>query len=48
VVLAIIGFLGSAWTAKRENRINFISGLLFALLVIMSIFQTFNPEYSNG
>jgi hydroxylaminobenzene mutase len=48
VVLAIIGFLGWAWTAKREKGINFISGLLFVALVIMSLFQTFNPQFSNG
>jgi hydroxylaminobenzene mutase len=48
VVLAIIGFLGWAWTAKREKSINFISALLFVALVIMSLFQTFNPEFSNG
>jgi hydroxylaminobenzene mutase len=48
VVLAIIGFLGWAWTAKKEQAINFISGLLFVVLVLISLFQTFNPEYSNG
>ena len=48
VVLAIIGFLGWAWTTKREKSINFISGFLFVALVIMSLFQTFNPQFSNG
>jgi len=48
VVLAVIGFLGWAWTVKREKSINFISGFLFVALVIMSLFQTFNPEFSNG
>ena len=48
VVLAVIGFLGWAWTTKREKSINFISGFLFVALVIMSLFQTFNPQFSNG
>jgi hydroxylaminobenzene mutase len=48
VVLAIIGFLGWAWTAKREKMTNLISGALFAALLILSFFQTFNPQYSNG
>ena len=48
VVLAIIGLLGWTWTVRKEKGINFISGFLFIVLVIISIFQTFNPEYSNG
>lgn len=48
VVLAIIGFLGWAWTAKKVRIINWISLMLFLALLLISLFQTFNPQYSNG
>ncbi len=48
VVLAIIGFLGWAWTAKKERIMNFISIALLIVLLLISLFQTFNPEFSNG
>lgn len=48
VVLAIIGFLGWAWTAKKERATNIVSALLFVALILISLFQTFNPEFSNG
>jgi hydroxylaminobenzene mutase len=48
VVLAIIGFLGWAWTTNKERAVNFISALLFVALLLISLFQTFNPQFSNG
>jgi hydroxylaminobenzene mutase len=48
VVLAIIGFLGWAWTVKKERIVNIISALLFIVILLISLFQTFNPEFSNG
>jgi len=48
VVLAIIGFLGWVWTAKKERIMNFISLLLLIAILVVSLFQTFNPQYSNG
>jgi len=48
VVLAIIGFLGWVWTAKKERITNFISSALFVAILLISFFQTFNPQYSNG
>ena len=48
VVLAIIGFLGWAWTAKKERIMNITSSILLAALLLISLFQTFNPEFSNG
>jgi glucan phosphoethanolaminetransferase (alkaline phosphatase superfamily) len=48
VVLAIIGFLGWVWTAKKERITNFISSVLFVAILLISFFQTFNPQYSNG
>jgi len=48
VILAIIGFLGWAWTAKKERTMNFISLVLLLALLLISLFQTFNPEFSNG
>lgn len=48
VILAIIGFLGWAWTAKKERIVNFISLALLLALLLISLFQTFNPEFSNG
>jgi len=48
VLLAIIGFLGCTWTAKKEKASNLISLAVFVVLLLISVFQTFNPEYSNG
>jgi len=48
VVLVIIGFLGWVWTAKKERITNFISSVLFVAILLISFFQTFNPQYSNG
>lgn len=48
VVLAIIGFLGWSWTAKKEKWTNIISAAVFLILLFISLFQTFNPQYSNG
>ncbi|MBU3601801.1 hypothetical protein [Polynucleobacter sp. AM-25C3] len=48
VILAIIGFLGWAWTSKKERATNFIALMLLIALLVISLFQTFNPEFSNG
>ncbi|MEI7565703.1 MAG: hypothetical protein WCJ12_08465 [Burkholderiaceae bacterium] len=48
VLLAIIGFLGWGWTAKKERITNFISSVLLVAILLISLFQTFNPQYSNG
>ena len=48
VVLAIIGFLGWVWTTKKERIMNFISLILLIAILVISLFQTFNPQYSNG
>jgi len=48
VLLAIIGFLGWAWTTKKERIMNFVSSALLLALLLISLFQTFNPEFSNG
>ena len=48
ILLAIVGFLGWSWTNSKEKLVNSISSILFALLIVISLFQTFNPEYSNG
>ena len=48
VILAIIGFLGWAWTAKKERIMNSAALILFVALLLISLFQTFNPEFSNG
>ena len=48
VILAIIGFLGWAWTVKKERTMNFVSLFLLIALLLISLFQTFNPEFSNG
>lgn len=48
VVLAIIGFLGWSWTAKKEKFTNVISTAVFLILLMLSLFQTFYPQYSNG
>jgi len=36
------------WTAKKERIMNFISLLLLIAILVISLFQTFNPQYSNG
>jgi hypothetical protein len=48
VVLAIIGFLGWSWTNRKTKLVNFIALTVFLVLLAISFFQTFNPEYSNG
>jgi len=48
VVLAIIGFLGWVWTTKKERITNFISSVLLVAILLISLFQTFHPQYSNG
>jgi len=48
VILAIIGFLGWTWTAKKERTVSFLSSALLLALLLISLFQTFNPEFSNG
>jgi hydroxylaminobenzene mutase len=48
ILLAIVGFLGFVWTNRREKIVNAISLILFLILLMISFFQTFNPEYSNG
>lgn len=48
VILAIIGFLGWAWTTKKERIMNSAALILFVALLLISLFQTFNPEFSNG
>jgi hydroxylaminobenzene mutase len=47
-VLAIIGFLGIAWTARKEKESNYTSLSIFVAFIVLSLFQTFNPQYSNG
>ena len=48
VLLAIIGFLRWGWTAKKERITNFISSVLLVAILLISLFQTFHPQYSNG
>ncbi|OYY21061.1 MAG: hypothetical protein B7Y05_04455 [Polynucleobacter sp. 24-46-87] len=48
VILAIVGFLGWVWTSKKERVTNVISLMLLITLLLISLFQTFNPEFSNG
>lgn len=48
ILLVIVGFLGWSWTNSKEKIANSISFILFLLLIVISLFQTFNPEYSNG
>jgi hypothetical protein len=48
VILAIIGFLGWTWTRKKEQITNLVSLMLVIALLLISLFQTFNPEFSNG
>ncbi len=48
ILLAIVGFLGIVWTNRSGKIVNTISLILFLILLMISFFQTFNPEYSNG
>lgn len=48
ILLAIVGFLGIVWTNRSGKIVNAISLILFLILLMISFFQTFNPEYSNG
>ena len=48
ILLAIIGLMGCSWTNTKVKITNFTSLVLFLILLILSLFQTFNPEFSNG
>ena len=48
VLLAIVGFLNADSVNKKAKLINAFSLLSFIALLGISLFQTFNPEYSNG
>jgi len=48
LLLAIIGLLGCTWTNRKKNVVNIASLVIFLLLLLISLYQTFNPEFSNG
>jgi hydroxylaminobenzene mutase len=48
ILLAIIGLLGCTWTNRKKNVVNIASLVIFLLLLLISLYQTFNPEFSNG
>ncbi len=48
VLLAIVGFMNADSVNKKARLINAFSLLSFIALLGISLFQTFNPEYSNG
>lgn len=48
VLIAIVGFLGLSWTSKKVKVTNYVSLTAFVIILAISLFQTFNPEYSNG
>jgi hydroxylaminobenzene mutase len=47
-LLAIVGFLKYDFLVSRVKTINYTSLALFLVCIGISLFQTFNPEYSNG
>lgn len=48
IVLAIFGLVNFEPLKKRPWLINGFSIVVFVLILILSLFQTFYPEYSNG
>lgn len=48
VLLAIIGFVNSDSINKKTKLLDGFSLFSFIVLLGISLFQTFNPEYSNG
>jgi hypothetical protein len=48
VLLAILGLLGKELTNKQAKWLDIFSLLAFVAILGISLFQTFNPEYSNG
>jgi hydroxylaminobenzene mutase len=48
VLLAIIGFIKLDSINQKTKLLNAISLILFLAILGISLFQTFNPEYSNG
>jgi hypothetical protein len=48
ILLIIVGLLRSECLAKKEKVINFISLVLFLAGIAITLFLTFNPQYSNG
>lgn len=48
ILLAIIGLINCSWTNSKVKVVNLISLVLFIGLFLLSLFQTFNPQYSNG
>jgi hydroxylaminobenzene mutase len=47
-LLAIAGFLKYDCLVRRVKTMNFASLVLFLACIGIALFQTFNPEYSNG
>jgi hydroxylaminobenzene mutase len=47
-LLAIVGFLKYDFLVGRVKAINYTSLALFLACIGIALFQTFNPEYSNG
>lgn len=48
VVLAIVGLMHLECLNKKTRAVNAFALLSFLLILGISLFQTFNPEYSNG
>ena len=48
VVLVIVGLIDCPSIKKRPWLINGFSLVAFVLILILSLFQTINPEFSNG
>ena len=47
-LLAIAGFLKFDVLVRRAKTVNYVSLALFLACIGIALFQTFNPEYSNG
>ena len=47
-LLAIAGFLKYDFFVRRIKTMNYTSLALFLVCIAIALFQTFNPEYSNG
>ncbi len=48
ILLAIVGLLRCECLARRAKVINFFSLILFLAGIGITLFLTFNPQYSNG
>lgn len=48
VVLAIVGLMNVESLNKKARAVNTFALLSFLIILGISLFQTFNPEYSNG